>query len=381
MAAVFAPAQRVAEALDAHNANTRGIGVCIGADNGAQQVISGPAAEIAAVLESFEAAGVRVARLRKSPAYHSAMIEPAMDDLEAGLSELAFAPPSLPFVSNLDGRTLGSGAMPDAAYWRRQMRAPVAFRACVETLAELGVDAVVEIGPHAVVGPMIALAWPATGGVPEPAVVSSLRRPSRGEEQPAPGSGGRLRGGGRRCLRGGVGAPLRRSVRRRGTAPDRAAGLSFPTRAVLGSRRPDGAGREPDTRCWVCGTTPRAARSVSIPRCSLRTRRGSATTACSIGWSCRARSTAPWPYPPAGPRATGDADIEDFQMLSALVLSENDAADGSGGDRQPPAGAAGRSRRGPVSRRADPEQGRARQQMDVARGRPNLDRPRFRCAP
>ncbi len=68
------------------------------------------------------------------------------------------------------------------------MRAPVAFRACVETLAELGVDAVVEIGPHAVLGPMVSLAWP--GGTAEPAVVSSLRRPSRGEEPPAPGSGG-----------------------------------------------------------------------------------------------------------------------------------------------------------------------------------------------
>ena len=190
MAAVFAPASRVTEALDEHNAASRGIGLCIAADNGAHQVISGPAQEIAAILERLEGAGIRVARLRRSPAYHSAMIEPALDDLEATLSRLAFAPPSLPFVSNLSGETVGAGEELDATYWRRQMRAPVAFRACVETLAGLGVDAVVEIGPHAVLGPMVSMAWPDTGGVAEPAVVSSLRRPATGEEPPAPGSGG-----------------------------------------------------------------------------------------------------------------------------------------------------------------------------------------------
>ncbi len=190
MAAVFAPAARVAEALDAHNAASRGIGLCIAADNGAHQVISGPAPEIASILERLEAADIRVARLRKSPAYHSAMIEPAMDDLEAVLSQLPLGPPSLPFVSNLDGRPVGPGEALDAAYWRRQMRAPVAFRACVETLAEIGVDAVVEIGPHAVLGPAISMAWPNTGRVADPAVVSSLRRPATGEDRPAPGSGG-----------------------------------------------------------------------------------------------------------------------------------------------------------------------------------------------
>ncbi|WP_420617181.1 SDR family NAD(P)-dependent oxidoreductase [Candidatus Palauibacter sp.] len=180
MAAVFAPTARVAEALEAHNAASQGIGLCIAADNGAHQVISGPAADVDAILEHLEAAGVRVARLRKSPAYHSAMIEPALDDLEEALSQLAFAPPSLPFVSNLTGRVVGSDEALDAAYWRRQMRAPVAFRACVQTLAGLGVDAVVEIGPHAVLGPMTTLAWPESAGTASPpAALSSLMRPGR----------------------------------------------------------------------------------------------------------------------------------------------------------------------------------------------------------
>ena len=190
MAAVFAPPARVTEALDEHNAAAPGIGLCIAADNGAHQVISGPAEEISAILDRLEAAGTRVARLRRSPAYHSAMIEPALDDLEAAFSQLDFAPASLPFISNLTGKTISSDELLDAAYWCRQMRAPVAFRTCVETLAGLGVDAVVEIGPHAVLGPMVSMAWPDAGGASEPAVVSSLRRPATGEERPEPGSGG-----------------------------------------------------------------------------------------------------------------------------------------------------------------------------------------------
>ncbi len=190
MAAVFAPPARVTDALDEHNSAAPGIGLCIAADNGAHQVISGPAEEISAILDRLEAAGIRVARLRRSPAYHSAMIEPALDDLEAAFSRLDFAPPSLPFISNLTGKSIGSGEALDAAYWCRQMRAPVAFRDCVVTLSGLGVDAVVEIGPHAVLGPMVSMAWPDAGGAAEPAVVSSLRRPPTGEEAPAPGSGG-----------------------------------------------------------------------------------------------------------------------------------------------------------------------------------------------
>jgi len=179
MAAVFAAPSPVAAALDEHNAGLQGVGLCIAADNGAHQVVSGPAAEIEEFLARLEAQGTGFARLRKSPAYHSAMVEPALDDLAAVLSTIEFAPPRIPFVSNLTGRTVAEGATLDAAYWRCQAREPVAFRAGVETLADLGVDAVVEIGPHPVLGPMTSLAWPDFAQQGAPAILSSLLRPGR----------------------------------------------------------------------------------------------------------------------------------------------------------------------------------------------------------
>ena len=329
MAAVFAPASRVSEALDEHNATSRGMGLCIAADNGAHQVISGPAAEIAAILERLEASGVRVARLRRSPAYHSAMIEPAMDGLEAALSPLAFAPPSLPFVSNLTGRTIASGEALDAAYWRRQMRAPVEFRACVETLAGLGVDAVVEIGPHAVLGPMVSLAWPDSGGAAAPAVVSSLRRPATGEEAPAPGSGG----GFVEAVAGvyEAGLPLRFDALFAGEARRRIALPGYPFQ------------RE---RYWV--ESPKRRRA-GTGHPLLGVRHDSASGEVSFdtelfpsdpAWLADHRVFGRLVAPGAlyGAMAAsacmaegaGSAVVEDFQMRSALVFPEGDAAEGGG---------------------------------------------------
>ncbi len=184
MAAVFAPATEVAAVVDEHNAASAGIDVSVAVDNGAQQVISGPAEAIDMILEQFESDGIRVARLRKSPAYHSAMIEPALDGLEASIQDIPFAPPSTTLLSNVTGAAVAPDAILDAAYWRRHARERVQFRSCVETLASLGVDAVVELGPHAVLGPMTALAWPESAGVEPPAVVTSLLRP-RADTPPA----------------------------------------------------------------------------------------------------------------------------------------------------------------------------------------------------
>ena len=189
MAAVFAPGPRVQAALDEHNAGSGGVGLCIAADNGAHQVVSGPAEEIDAIVVRFESEEVRARGLRKSPAYHSAMVEPAFDDMAAALSRVEFSASSIPFVSNLTGRVVERGEALDMAYWRRQAREPVAFRACVETLATLGVDAIVEIGPHAVLGPMALLAWPepARGMAGPPITLASLRRPSDSTPETAGG--------------------------------------------------------------------------------------------------------------------------------------------------------------------------------------------------
>ncbi|MXX44501.1 MAG: SDR family NAD(P)-dependent oxidoreductase [Acidimicrobiales bacterium] len=186
MAAVFAPADHVEAAVVAHNATSQDTDVSIAVDNGVQQVISGPAAAVEALLGRFEAEAVKVVRLRRSPAYHSALVEPVLDDLEAAFAAIVPDPlsPSVALVSNLTGRVLDPGERMDAGYWRRHARAPVAFGSCVETLAAMDVDLVIEIGPAAVLGPLVSMTWPASAA--GPAVVQSLQRPS--PEMEAPGA-------------------------------------------------------------------------------------------------------------------------------------------------------------------------------------------------
>ena len=89
-----------------------------------------------------------------------------------GPEGIAVAPPSLAFVSSVTGRVMEEGDALDAAYWQRQASEPVAFDRCVETLAELGVQVVVEIGPDTVLGPTVTSAWPETADV-VPVVLSS----------------------------------------------------------------------------------------------------------------------------------------------------------------------------------------------------------------
>ncbi|MDE2902051.1 MAG: SDR family NAD(P)-dependent oxidoreductase [Chloroflexota bacterium] len=188
MAAVFAPPALVASAVAEVNAASAGVGLSVSADNGAHQVVSGTAADIETVSKHFEAQGIRVRRLNTTRAFHSALVEPALVKLEASLRDVAFEPPAVPLVSNLTGRPVKPGTTLDGAYWQRHARQPVAFASGVRTLADLGVDLVIEIGPHAVLGPMTTLAWPDPASGPDtpeaPRVLASLRRPPRDASTP-----------------------------------------------------------------------------------------------------------------------------------------------------------------------------------------------------
>ena len=193
MAAVFAPRERVESEVQSFNAASDGVGLSIAADNGAQVVVSGPAEDIDDVVKRFEAAEIRAVRLNTTRAFHSALVEPALDGLEAFLDGVEVKRPSLTVVSNVTGRPVDSGTALDATYWRRHAREPVAFASGVKAMAELGVDLVVEMGPHSVLGPMTTMAWPQpTPGrdAPQsPAVISSLRRPPRDGSSPDPETG------------------------------------------------------------------------------------------------------------------------------------------------------------------------------------------------
>ena len=67
MAAVFAPASRVAAVVAERNAESSDAALSLAVDNGLQQVISGPSADVEAAQAVLEAEGVKVVRLQARP--------------------------------------------------------------------------------------------------------------------------------------------------------------------------------------------------------------------------------------------------------------------------------------------------------------------------
>ncbi len=176
MAAIFAPPEQVASEVEAHNASTRSVGLSIAADNGAHQAVSGPVEDIEAIVERFEALGIRARRLNTTKAFHSALVDPILGGLEDALEGLEIKSPTLTIVSNLTGQVVDSGLALDVEYWKRHAREAVAFASGVRAMAEQDVDVVLELGPHDILGTMATLAWPDSA---PPTALASLRRPPR----------------------------------------------------------------------------------------------------------------------------------------------------------------------------------------------------------
>ncbi|MEQ9335552.1 beta-ketoacyl synthase N-terminal-like domain-containing protein, partial [Thalassobaculum sp.] len=140
MLAVLAPEAAVVDVL--------GPGVEIAARNGPDSVVlTGDAEAIDAVASRLAAQGVECRPLAVSHAFHSARLEPILDDLERAAARVAWQPARIPVACNLDG-SLCTGF--DAGYWRAQARRPVAFADGMAALAARGCDTFVELGPQPV---------------------------------------------------------------------------------------------------------------------------------------------------------------------------------------------------------------------------------------
>ncbi|MFN8400210.1 MAG: amino acid adenylation domain-containing protein [Anaerolineales bacterium] len=144
MAAVFANAARVADALKPYQTQ-----VSIAALNGPDNtVISGEKIAVQNVLAALTKLGISSKPLTVSHAFHSPLMDSILDDFESAAQWIQFNAPRLSLSSNLSGGILESGATPDASYWRQHIRAEVKFAEGMQSLAELGIDAFIEIGPN-----------------------------------------------------------------------------------------------------------------------------------------------------------------------------------------------------------------------------------------
>ncbi len=119
---------------------------------------------------------VRCDWLETSHAFHSALLEPILDEFESYAQRFTFNPPQRILIDNRTGTALGRSVKLDGAYWRRHARQPVEFAKSVATLAELNCKLLLEIGPRPVLTAAALSAWPDPATAPR---VDHLPAPER----------------------------------------------------------------------------------------------------------------------------------------------------------------------------------------------------------
>lgn len=111
-------------------------------------VISGDEAAVRGVRDRLEAEGLTVTTLPNvSRAFHSPLMEPMLGELESAAARLPLAEPRIPLVSNLTGRVVTEGEVVNVEYWRRHAREAVQFAPGIDSLAGMGCEIFVEVGP------------------------------------------------------------------------------------------------------------------------------------------------------------------------------------------------------------------------------------------
>ncbi|MFJ6217177.1 SDR family NAD(P)-dependent oxidoreductase [Streptomyces sp. NPDC092296] len=145
MIAVEATEEEVLPLLDAR--------VSLAAVNGPTSVVlAGDPAAVRAAAGGFAARGRRTRELTVSHAFHSADMDPVLDEFRAIAAGLTFHRPRIPV------HTGGDPTSPD--HWARQIRDTVRFHDTVQALDGHGVTTYLELGPQAVLAALVPGAVP-----------------------------------------------------------------------------------------------------------------------------------------------------------------------------------------------------------------------------
>ncbi|WP_460700705.1 SDR family NAD(P)-dependent oxidoreductase, partial [Nocardia thraciensis] len=148
MAAVSAPVAEVRSALVA--------GVELAAINGPRAVVvSGAADRVEDVTVALRDSGHRVDPLPVSHAFHSALVEPMLEEFAAVAGRIEYRAPAIALCGTVSGAMIGPESTgPD--YWVRQIREPVRFADAVRALVTAGALRFAVLGPDGGLSGLVA---------------------------------------------------------------------------------------------------------------------------------------------------------------------------------------------------------------------------------
>ena len=148
-------------------------GLDLAAINGPEScVVAGNFAAVEELEQQLAKAGISCRRLSTSHAFHSSMMDPALDAFRAVCRQISFHPPRIPFISNLSGTWITSEQATNPEYWVRHLREAVRFGDGLRELLQNQNSILLEVGPGQALG---ALARRHPNRAPQQPVLSSLR--------------------------------------------------------------------------------------------------------------------------------------------------------------------------------------------------------------
>jgi amino acid adenylation domain-containing protein len=142
-------------------------------------VVSGAGPAVEELERRLTAKNIAASRLRTSHAFHSAMMDPILDEFKACVASATRNAPQIPCISNLTGDWLTAEQAVDPVYWADHLRRAVRFAQGVEKLLGDAAQILLEVGPGRTLN-TLATRHPAKQ--PENVILSSLRHPQ--DQQP-----------------------------------------------------------------------------------------------------------------------------------------------------------------------------------------------------
>ncbi|HWR85964.1 MAG TPA: type I polyketide synthase, partial [Rhodoglobus sp.] len=167
MASVELPASELEGAL--------GEGLGVAAINGpTSTLVAGRSDAIERLVTEMAGRGVFCRKVKVDYASHSPEVEPLRVQLLEALSSVRGQPPALAFRSTVHRGWVGAGDL-GPEYWYQNLREPVQlFPVLEELLINDGIDVLLEVSPHPILGPVLQAASAHAGR--DAAVFASLRR-------------------------------------------------------------------------------------------------------------------------------------------------------------------------------------------------------------
>jgi malonyl CoA-acyl carrier protein transacylase len=130
--------------------------------NGAGQIVAAGSLDGLEALKADPPAKARIMPLSVAGAFHTDYMASARTELEGLIGGMRPAEPSRLLLSNADGHAVDTGA--DAlARLVSQVTSPVRFHACLATMRELGVTAVLELPPAGALAGLAKREWKGAG--------------------------------------------------------------------------------------------------------------------------------------------------------------------------------------------------------------------------